>query len=208
MLKTSKPSHPLAKRFRGYFPVVIDLETSGFEARKHGLLEIAAITLSMDDEGLLQPQKSWFHPVLPFEGALLDPDSLAFTGIIPDHPFRLAVDEGQALSELFHNLKAAMKEACCQRCILVGHNAAFDLGFINAACQRTQIKNIFHRFTTFDTAGLSALALGETVLAKALKKASLSYDPKQAHGALYDAERTAELFCFIVNRWKALGGWK
>lgn len=197
----------LAKRFRGYFPVIVDVETSGFDAKKNALLEIAAVSMEMNAQGLLQPKHSFFYATLPFDGAQLDPASLAFTGIIPDHPFRMAIDEKKALIELFASLKKEMKDAACKRCVLVGHNAAFDLSFVAAACERNHIKNIFHPFTTFDTAALSALAVGETVLATALERAQLEFDSKQAHSALYDAERTAELFCFIVNRWKELGGW-
>lgn len=205
MNDTSIPS--LAKRFRGYFPIIIDVETAGFDAKTHALLEIAAVTVEMNAQGLLQPKHSFFYATLPFAGAKLDPASLAFTGIIPDHPFRMAVDEKKALTELFTSLKKEMKAAHCKRCVLVGHNAAFDLGFINAACERYNLKSVFHPFTTFDTAALSALALGETVLANALAAAKLEFDSQQAHSALYDAERTAELFCFIVNRWQELGGW-
>jgi ribonuclease T len=197
----------LAKRFRGFFPVIIDVETSGFDAKKNALLEIAAVTVEMNEHGFLQPKQSLFYATLPFEGAKLDPASLAFTGIIPDHPFRMAVDEKKALTELFSALKKEMKLAHCKRCVLVGHNAAFDLSFVAAVCERNHIKSVFHPFTTFDTAALSALVLGETVLATALERAKLPFDNKQAHSALYDAERTAELFCFIVNRWQELGGW-
>lgn len=198
----------LAKRFRGYFPVIIDVETAGFDARTNALLEIAAVTIEMNEQGWVKPKHSFFYATLPFDGAKLDPASLAFTGIIPDHPFRMAIDEKKALTELFSILKKEMKLGDCKRCVLVGHNAAFDLSFITAACERNHIKNVFHPFTTFDTAALSALALGETVLATALAQAHLEFDSKQAHSALYDAERTAELFCYIVNRWQELGGWQ
>ncbi len=198
----------LAKRFRGYFPIIVDVETGGFDPKKHALLEIAAVTLEMDGEGFLKPKNTYFYAINPFEGAQLDPSSMAFTGIIPDHPFRMAVDEKKALKELFTQLKTEMKEASCKRCVLVGHNAAFDLSFINAVCERQHLKSAFHPFTTFDTAALSALAVGETVLANALAAAQLDFDTQQAHSALYDAERTAELFCFIVNRWQQLGGWR
>ncbi len=40
--------HQLKNRFRGYFPVIIDVETAGFDAKKDALLELAAITLKMD----------------------------------------------------------------------------------------------------------------------------------------------------------------
>lgn len=203
-----KDSHTLSKRFRGYFPVIIDVETAGFDCEKDALLEIAAITVTMDAQGFLQPANTFFHHIIPFPGANLDPKALEFTGIKPYHPFRFAVEEDKALKEIFEEINKAMKAAHCNRCVLVGHNAAFDLGFINAACARTKNKkNPFHGFTTFDTACLSALVFGQTVLAKALEEAKIPFDSTKAHSAIYDAEKTAELFCHIVNKWKSLGGW-
>ena len=93
-----------------------------------------------------------------------------------------------------------MSENGCKRAILVGHNAHFDLGFINAAVARTGYKrNPFHPFSVFDTVTLSGAALGQTVLARALVAADLGYDANEAHSAIYDAEQTAALFCQLVN---------
>ncbi len=198
----------LAARFRGFLPVVVDVETGGFNPQTDALLEIAAIVIGMDDRGLLVPDDPVFTHVVPFEGANLDAKSLAVNGIDPYHPLCAARDERSALGHLFGPIRQAVKEAGCTRAVLVGHNAYFDLGFINAAVERTGIKrNPFHPFSCFDTVTLAALALGQTVLARAAPLAGIAWDPKEAHSALYDAERTAELFCHVVNRWKALGGW-
>ncbi len=199
----------LAQRFRGYYPVIIDVETGGFDARKNGLLEIAAVLLDMDERGNLFPAQSVHAHVEPFPGCILDPAALAFTGIDPTHPFRFAVPEREALEKIFHAVRPAQKQAGCTRSVLVGHNAWFDLAFLNAAIERSAIKRSpFHPFTSFDTATLAGLAYGQTVLAKACKTAGIAFDGDQAHSALYDAERTAELFCGIVNRWQDLGGWQ
>ena len=48
---------------------------------------------------------------------------------------------------------------------------------------------------------LSALAYAQTVLARAAIVSGIEWDGKEAHSAIYDAERTAELFCDIVNQW-------
>ena len=197
----------LKNRFRGYLPVIIDVETAGFNAKTDALLELAAITVKMDENGLLHPdQKCHFH-IQPFEGANINPDSLKFNGIDIDNPLRGAVSENIALSETFKMVRRAQKEAECQRSIIVAHNAAFDQSFLMAAAERTQIKrNPFHPFSMFDTATLSGFMFGQTVLVKACQAAKIEFDGKQAHSALYDTERTAELFCFMVNRLKALGG--
>ena len=196
---------PLHQRFRGYLPVVIDVETAGFNAHTDALLELAAISVHYNDQGLLVPEHEWHYHIKPFEGANLDPKALEFNGIVPDHPFRLALTETDALKDMFAKVEEALDETKCQRAILVGHNAAFDLSFLQAAVARTGIKKSpFHAFSCLDTASLSAVAFGQTVLAKALRAANIPFDLSQAHSALYDAERTAQLFCDIVNRWDRL----
>jgi len=195
-------------RFRGFFPVIVDVETGGFNAQTDALLEIAAVTLKFDEQGNLHTDKELHFNVEPFDGANIEEAALEFTGIDPTNPLRFAVSESIALKELFSAIRTAQKEVECQRSVLVGHNASFDVGFVQAAANRVNAKrNPFHPFTNFDTATLSGLALGQTVLAKACEAAKIKFDGNEAHSALYDAKKTAELFCFIVNRWKKLGGW-
>ncbi len=198
----------LRSRFRGFFPVVIDVETAGFNAQTDALLEIAAITLQMDDGGWLMPADRLHFHVEPFAGSLLNPEALAFNGIDPSNPLRGAVDEYHALHEIFKMVRKGIKDSGCNRAIIVAHNAGFDHGFLMAAANRGGLKrNPFHPFATFDTAALSGLVLGQTVLAKACVAAGIAFDGSQAHSALYDTERTTDLFCELVNRWKRLGGW-
>ena len=197
----------IARRFRGFYPVVVDVETAGFNAETDALLEIAAVTFRVDKEGLWFVEQCMNWHIQPFSGAHLDPAALEFTGIDPDHPFRreIAVEEKEALQDVFRMVRTVMKQAGCKRAILVGHNPSFDLGFVNAAAKRCTIKrNPFHPFSTFDTATLGGLAYGQTVLSRAVVAAGLDWDSREAHSALYDAERTAELFCNIVNRWSKL----
>ncbi|WP_372880875.1 ribonuclease T [Psychromonas sp.] len=198
----------LDKRFRGYYPVIIDIETSGLNAQTDAILEIAAIFPEMDEQGYLYAaEKIHFH-VLPFEGANLDPKALAFTGIDPFNPLRAAVDERLALTEIFKVVRKHQKNNHCNRAIIVAHNASFDQGFINKATERCNLKRVpFHPFASFDTASMAGLTLGQTVLAKACQQAGIAYDSVQAHSALYDTEITAELFFYMVNKWRALGGW-
>ncbi len=204
-----KDENVLKSRFRGYFPVVIDVETAGFNAKTDALLEICAVTLKMDEEGFLHPATTLHFHVLPFEGANIEQAALDFNGIRdPLSPLRGAVSEEFALKEIFKQVRKEQKSVDCQRAIMVAHNATFDHSFVMEAAERSKLKRIpFHPFCTFDTAALSGLVLGQTVLAKACKSANIDFDGKEAHSALYDTERTAELFCFIVNKWKTLGGW-
>ena len=195
----------MAERFRGFLPVIVDVETGGFDAEHDALLEIAAITLGMDAHGFLHPQATAHAHVEPFPGANLDPRALEVTGIDPDNPLRGALHERVALEHVFQAVRTAVRDHGCQRAILVGHNAAFDLGFINAAVRRTGNKrNPFHPFSCFDTATLGGLAYGQTVLGKAVQASGRSFDTREAHSAIYDAESTALLFCDIVNRWRQL----
>lgn len=202
------PNSLFAQRFRGYYPVVIDVETAGFNAATDALLEIAACTLKMDEHGMLSIDQTLHFHVEPFEGAILNPASLEFNGIDPYNPLRGAVSEREAITEIFKMVRKGQKDAGCQRAVMVAHNSAFDQSFLNAAVERNSIKRSpFHAFVSFDTTTLAALALGQTVLAKACMAAGIAFDGKEAHSALYDTARTAELFCYIVNRWQALGGW-
>ena len=199
------PITPLDKRFRGYLPVIIDIETSGFNPKKNALLEIAAVIVELNSNNDLQITERYSTHVVPFKNSELDAAALKFNGIDPHHPFRMAIDEKDALDMLFKPIRHAIKRNNCTRAILVGHNPAFDISFLNAAIQRTQIKRSpFHPFSTFDTATLGGLAYQQTVLAKIAQAAGLEWDNEKAHSALYDAEMTAELFCRVVNRWKQL----
>ena len=165
-MSDTKPQ--LAHRFRGYFPVIIDVETAGFNANTDALLEIAAVTLHMDEEGMLHPDQTYHAHVTPFEGANLEPAALEFNGIDPNCALRGAIDEDEAMKELCKTIRKQQKAAECQRSVIVAHNATFDQSFVNAAIERCNIKRTpFHPFVSFDTTTLSGLAVGQTVLVKA-----------------------------------------
>ena len=198
----------MAQRFRGFLPVVVDVETGGFNARTDALLEIAMVTLRMDEDGYLHPDETLSANIHPFDGANLEQEALDFTGIDPFDPERDAEFEIDVLSEMFQTIRRDIKKYGCNRAVLVGHNAHFDHGFLRAAVDRNDIKrDPFHPFSSFDTASIAAIALGQTVLAKSCKTAGIDFDNNSAHSAEYDTYKTAELFCYIVNRYKDLGGW-
>ena len=200
---TQIPPITMATRFRGFLPVVVDVETGGFDAQTDALLEIAAVFLEMRSDGTLARGETFRYHVKPFPGANLEPASMAVTGIDPHHPLRPAITEEDALQRIFKEVRNAIRMADCTRAVLVGHNAFFDLNFLNAAVQRTQIKrNPFHPFTSFDTSTLGGVALGQTVLMRATLAAGLEWDTSSAHSAAYDAERTADLFCIVCNQFQ------
>lgn len=206
---SDKPVSALASRFRGYLPVVIDVECGGFNAETDAILEIAAVMVGMDEHNRLKPEDTHFYRVKPFEGANLEEAALKFTGIDPHHPLRVAYPEDEVMKDLFAHVRKRMKAEGCKRAILVGHNAHFDHGFVRAAAERHNLKrNPFHPFSSLDTASISALVHGQTVLARACEAAGIDFDKNEAHSARYDAEKTAELFCHAINRWRELGGWQ
>jgi ribonuclease T len=202
---TSPPPITFATRFRGFLPVVMDLETGGFNSKTDALLEIAAVLLEMRSDGTLARGETHRYHVIPFPGSNLEPASLAITGIDPHHPLRPAISETDALQRIFRDVRTAVRNAECTRAILVGHNASFDLNFLNAAVARTQIKrNPFHPFSCFDTATLGGVAYGQTVLMRATLAAGLEWDTSSAHSASYDAERSADLICTVCNQFQGV----
>jgi ribonuclease T len=195
----------IAARFRGFLPVVVDVETGGFNPATDALLELAAVMIELSPAGDLRLGTTLRYHVKPFPGSRIDPASLAVNGIDPHHPLRPALPEHEALSELFREVRRSVRDADCTRAVLVGHNASFDLAFLNAAVERCGLKrNPFHPFSSFDTATLGGVAYGQTVLSRAVTAAGLEWDPNSAHSAIYDAERTAALFCTVCNRFRTM----
>lgn len=208
--KTEQKADPnsLKGRFRGFYPVVIDVETAGFNAKTDALLEIAAVTLKMNEQGELEKDKTFHFHVEPFEGANIEQSAIEFNGIDPFNPLRGAIAEKDMVKELCKEIRKGQKAADCNRSVIVAHNATFDHSFFMAAVERQNYKRApFHPFVTFDTSTLAALTLGHTVLAQACARAGIEFSQAQAHSAIYDTEKTADLFCHMVNKWKALGGW-
>lgn len=185
--------------FGQYYPIVIDCETSGVDPQQHAMLELAYTCLEIVEGKLVPGESETFH-IYPFEGAAFDDGSMKIHQIDPYYPLRYAITEKEALEALNKVVIPRLLEHKQRRAILVGHNAWFDLAFLNAAYERQKVKSVFHRFTSLDTATLSAFLLRETVLARALYRARVGYDPKQAHSALYDSQKTAELVCALWNK--------
>jgi ribonuclease T len=195
----------ISERFRGFLPVVVDVETGGFNPNTDALLEIAAVIIEIQGDGTFIPGASWRYHIQPFSGSNIEEASLAVNGIDPYHPLRPAIPEKEAITKLFGEVRRAVKDHDCTKAVLTGHNAFFDLNFMNAAVTRGDIKrNPFHPFSCFDTATLAGVALGQTVLAKAVQIARIPFDTNEAHSAIYDAQKTAELFCFICNQFRSV----
>lgn len=192
---------PIANRFRGFLPVVIDIETGGFNPKTDAMLEIAAAILQMDNDGILSIRSTHAYHVEPFPGSNIEQASLQVTGIDPHNPFRQALPEEDAIKFIFREVRRAVKETGCNRAVMVAHNAWFDLSFLNAAIERCDIKRSpFHPFSCFDTATLGGLLYGQTVLQRIATASGMAWDESSAHSAAYDTNQTAELFCRMVNQ--------
>lgn len=201
-MSQSNNATPMSSRFRGFLPVVVDVETGGFDHKKNALLEISAHILEIDDNGLLDIKESVSCHVKPYEGLTMEPASMLVNKIDPYNPFRMAKTEYEALTMVFQAIRKEVKKTGCTRAIMVGHNTTLDLNFVNAAAERNKLaRNPFHQFSMFDTVSLAGLAYGQTVLSRAVQAAEIEWDDGKAHSAAYDARKTAELFCKIVNKW-------
>ncbi len=188
------------ERFRGFLPVVIDVETGGVNPTQHALLELSLVLLEWEADQLkLASVHAW--EITPHPATIVTEESIKFTQINPNDTARHSVAEEHAIRESFRLVRRAVKEAKCQRALLTGHNAHFDHQFVFNAARRNKVgRNPFHPFTVLDTASLSALALGHTVLSEAVKRLGMNFDENAAHTARYDAQMTASVLCEIVNR--------
>ena len=189
----------LKNRFRKYLPVVVDIETGGFDPELNAILEIA-ITLIEENDNKFVVGETHRHHIIPFKNSIIEKESLEFTKIKLDHPLRNAIDEKDAIKDWFKIINKVKNKYECSRAILVGHNAHFDKSFLDAAIKRNNIKRTpFHKFSVIDTVSLGVLATGQTVLARICDKLEIDYDNDQAHSAAYDTLVTAKVFCSIVN---------
>ena len=189
----------LKNRFRKYLPVVVDVETGGFDPETNAILEIAITLIEQEDDGFIVGE-TFRHHIKPFKDLIVEDESLEFTKIKLDHPLRNAVSEIDALQDLFKIINKTRNKYECSRAILVGHNAHFDHSFLTASYKRNNIKKTpFHKFSLIDTVSLGVLATGQTVLARICDELSIDYDNEEAHSAAYDTIVTAKVFCKIVN---------
>ncbi|MDP6674445.1 MAG: exonuclease domain-containing protein, partial [Gammaproteobacteria bacterium] len=96
----------IASRFRGFLPVVVDVETGGFNPSTDALLEIAAVMLRLDETGHLSRGETTRFHVMPFENANIETASLEVNRIDPHHPLRPAIPERDALQRVFRDVRA------------------------------------------------------------------------------------------------------
>lgn len=197
----------IAERFRSFLPVVADVETAGFDPKVHALLEVAFMTVTMDEQGFLHPGELMSCNVRPFEGSEINEVNINFLGIDPFDESRNLKSEREGVVPMLKAISKRVKAEGCKRAILVGQNGSFDLRFLNAMCERLNYKRSpFHLFSVLDTASLAGLVYGQTVLARACEAAGIPFEDDKAHGAAYDTQKECELFCALYNRFTTFAG--
>lgn len=197
----------IKERFRGFLPVIVDIETSGFNPEKAAILQVGMMFVTMDDQGMLHPDELLRAEIRPFPGAQIEEANIRFIGLDPFDESRGLEEESIALPRLFKAVAKRIKREGCKKAILVGHNGSFDLTFLNAAAARFNFKRMpFHPFSVLDTASLSALVYGHTVLALSCAAARIEFEEDKAHDAGYDTMMECKLFCALVNRFTTFAG--
>ena len=166
--------------------VVFDIETTGFSAVNDRIIEIGAV--KVENGEIVDRYSTFVNPErpIPFEIEKL-------TGINDGMVVDAAVIE-DILPEFL---------AFSEDCIMVAHNAEFDMSFIKENCRRM---NLLRKFTVVDT-----LAMARSMLPD-LKNYKLDTVVEAVggtlenhHRAVEDAESTADIFVKFVARLKGMG---
>ena len=160
--------------------VVFDIETTGFSPVNNRIIEIGAVKVS---EGKIVDRYSTFvnpEVPIPFEIERL-------TGITDDH-----VIDAPVIDIILPQFLEF-----CEGCVLVAHNATFDMSFIEENCRRLGYAT---DFTYIDTVGIARVLLpGQAKHTLDAVAKTLGVSLENHHRAVDDAEATAHIFVkFIV----------
>ena len=166
--------------------VVFDIETTGFSAVNDRIIEIGAV--KVEGGQIVERYSTFVNPErpIPFEIEKL-------TGIN---------DSMVVGAEVIENVLPEFL-AFSEDCMMVAHNAEFDMSFIRENCRRLGYER---EFTVVDT-----LAMARSLLPD-LKNYKLDTvveavggNLENHHRAVEDAESTADIFVKFVARLKAMG---
>ncbi len=165
--------------FRADF-VVFDIETTGFSPKQNRIIEIGAVKVC---GGKIVDRFSCFvnpKTPIPYEIEKL-------TGITDD--MVVGAETIETVLPQFLNF--------CEGCMLVAHNAEFDMSFIRENCDR---QGISHDFTYVDTVGIARIFLpGQKKHTLDAVAKSLNVSLENHHRAVDDAEATAEIFVKLIG---------
>ncbi|MCM1120006.1 MAG: PolC-type DNA polymerase III [bacterium] len=155
--------------------VVFDIETTGFSPVNNRIIEIGAVKVEQGE--ITERFSSFVNPdvPIPFEIEKL-------TGINDS----MVVDAPTIEDVLPQFLEF------CEGCVLVAHNASFDMSFIMENCKRQGFSD---QFTYVDTVGIARILLpnqAKHTLDAVAKSMGVSLE--NHHRAVDDAEATARIF--------------
>ncbi len=166
--------------------VVFDLETTGFSPENNRIIEIGAVKVQ---GGKITDKFSTFvNPQVPIPFRIEQLTSINDSMVIDAPPIE------QILPQFME---------FCEGCVMVAHNADFDMSFIKKNCMRQGMEC---RPTIVDTVGLARILLPNLnrfkldTVAKAL---GVSLD--NHHRAVDDAGCTAEIFVKFIDMLKSRG---
>jgi DNA polymerase-3 subunit epsilon len=167
---------------------IVDLETTGGSPEQHAITEIGAVKVRRGEfEGTLQ--------TLVDPGVSVPAFVRLLTGISDD----MLTDAPSIDAVLPTFLEFA------RNTVLVAHNAGFDIGFLNAACERLGYEPLEQRVV--DTAGLARRVLGGEVANRKLETLARHFrcPHKPAHRALSDALATTDVLHHLIERLAGFG---
>ncbi len=160
--------------------VVFDIETTGFSPTKNRIIEIGAVKVSAGK--IVDRFSTFVDPLVPIPYEIEK-----LTGITDD--MVMGAEQIDTVLPQFM--------AFCENCILVAHNAQFDMSFIMENCDR---QGISHDFTYVDTVGIARIFLpGQKKHTLDAVAKSLGVSLENHHRAVDDAEATAEIFVKLIG---------
>ncbi len=166
--------------------VVFDIETTGFSPNVNKIIEIGAVKV---EEGKITDKFSTFvNPQVPI-------------------PFRIeeltSINDDMVVGAPTIDVVLPQFMEFCEDCVMVAHNADFDMSFIIHNCNELGIR---HNFTYVDTVALARILLTKLnryKLDTVAKAVGVSLE--NHHRAVDDAGCTAEIFVKFVQMLKDQG---
>ncbi|MDD6695675.1 MAG: PolC-type DNA polymerase III [Lachnospiraceae bacterium] len=155
--------------------VVFDIETTGFSSVTNHIIEIGAV--KVENGKIVDRFSTYVNPQEPI------PYRITKLTTITDADVMDAPTIDQVLPEFF---------AFCEGCVLVAHNASFDIGFIKENARRLGLPYAYTHVDTLAMARVLLPQLAKFTLDHVAKTVGVSLE--NHHRAVDDAEATAEIF--------------
>jgi DNA polymerase III epsilon subunit family exonuclease len=166
----------------------IDIELTGLNLTKHEIVEIGCVLTTPE----LEVIEEFELKIKPERIEDADPVSLKIS-----HYDEKEWNDGYSLEEAMKIFAGKVKDS-----IMVGHNVAFDAGFLESAFSTTNIQNTLH-YHKLDTISIAWAKMHRDPDLEhfSLRELCLRFgiENKKAHTALSDARATFELYKKLMN---------